>query len=73
MMLNYYIFALGSLVAGVICLFLSRSKQYFGRAGKILWCRPPAQKMTRSLKIWGYFFLITSGILILALLFEGTR
>jgi hypothetical protein len=29
--------------------------------------------MTRSLKIWGYFLLFTSGILILALVFEGAR
>ena len=71
-MLGYYIFALGSLLAGAICLFLSRSRQYFGRVEKS-YGEAAAQKMTRSLKIWGYFFLITSGILILALLFEGTR
>jgi len=30
-----------------------------------------ANKVTRSLRIWGYFFLIAAGILIIALLFEG--
>jgi len=70
-MLNY-IFALGSMLAGVICLFLSRSQQYFGRVEKS-YGEAAAQKMTRSLKLWGYFLLITSGILIMALVFEGGR
>lgn len=67
-----YIFALLSVLAGVICLFLSRSQAYFGIVKKS-YGEAAAQKMIHSLKIWGYFFLIASGILILALLFEGTR
>jgi len=67
-----YIFALGSMLAGVICLFLARSQPYFGRVEKS-YGEAAAQKMTRSLKMWGYFLLITSGILILALVFEGGR
>jgi len=68
----HYIFGLGSLVAGLICLFLSRSKKYYGSIEK-KYGEAAAQKMTRSLKIWGFFFLITSGILILTLSFEGAR
>jgi len=71
-MLNYYIFALFSLLAGVICLSLSRSKQYLGRVEKS-YGEAAAQKLARSLRLWGYFLLITSGILILALVFEGAR
>jgi hypothetical protein len=67
-----YIFALVSVLAGVICLFLSRSQAYFGRVEKS-YGEAAAQKMTRSLKMWGYFFLITSGILIVALVLEGGR
>jgi hypothetical protein len=66
------IFALGSVLAGVICLFLSRSPAYFGRVEKS-YGEAATQKMTRSLKMWGYFFLITSGILIMALVLEGGR
>lgn len=70
-MLNY-LFAFGSLLVASICLFLSRNKKYSARIeGK--YGEPAAQKLTRSLRIWGYFFLITSGLLILALFFEGTR
>ncbi len=71
-MLNYYIFAICSFLAGLVCLVLSRSQRYFGRLEKS-YGQAPAQKMTRSLKIWGYFFLIASGILILALLLESAR
>jgi hypothetical protein len=71
-MLGYYIFALASLLAGAICLFLARSQAYFGRVEKS-YGEAAAQKMTRSLKIWGYFFLVTSGILIIALVFGGGR
>lgn len=70
-MLNY-IFALGSLLVGLIVLFLSGSKKYYASLEK-KYGEAPAQKMTRSLKIWGFFFLITSGILILTLAFEGAR
>ena len=72
-MLNYYyLFALASIVAGIACLALGRSSRYYGSVGK-KYGEAAAQKMARSLKIWGYFFLITSGILILALVFEGAR
>ena len=71
-MLIYYLFALVSMLAGVVCLFLSRSQQYYGSVEK-KYGEAAAQKMARSLKIWGYFFLFTSGILILALVFEGAR
>jgi hypothetical protein len=71
-MLNYYMFALCSLLAGAICLFLSRSKRYFERVEKS-YGKAAAQKMTRSLRLWGYFLLTTSGVLILALIFEGAR
>ena len=71
-MLSYYLFALISMLAGVVCLFLARSRQYYGRVEK-KYGDAAAQKMVRSLKIWGYFFLITSGILILSLVFEGVR
>ena len=70
-MLNY-LFGLGSLLAGLICLFLPRSKKYYGSIEK-KYGEAAAQKMTKSLRIWGYFFLITSGILILTLAFEGAR
>ncbi len=71
-MLNYFIFALVSLAGGLICLFLSRSKPYYGRVEKS-YGQAAAQKMSRSLKMWGYFLIIASGLLILALWFEGTR
>jgi hypothetical protein len=67
-----YIFALGSLLVAVICIILSRNKQYFASIER-KYGEAAAQKLTSSLKIWGYFFLITSGILILALIFEGAR
>ncbi len=67
-----YILALGSLLVSFICLFLSGNKKYYGSIEK-KYGEAAAQKMTRSLKIWGFFFLITSGILILALSFEGAR
>lgn len=70
-MLNY-IFAIGSLLVGVICVFLSRNDKYYASVER-KYGQAAAQKMVRSLKIWGYFFLIASGILILALIFEGTR
>ena len=65
-----YILALGSLLVSFICLFLARSKKYYGSIEK-KYGEAAAQKLTRSLKIWGYFFLITSGLLILVLFFEG--
>ncbi len=71
-MLNYVIFALVSLAAGLIGLFLSRSKQYYAKLEKS-YGQAAAQKMSRSLKIWGYFLITASGLLILALWFEGTR
>jgi hypothetical protein len=71
-MVNYYIFALCSLLAGGICLFLSHYQRYFERVEKS-YGQAAAQKMTRSLKIWGYFLLSASGVLILALIFEGAR
>jgi hypothetical protein len=67
-----YILALGSLLVSFICLFLAGSKKYYGSIEK-KYGEAAAQKMTRSLRIWGYFFLITSGLLILALFFEGAR
>jgi hypothetical protein len=70
-MLNY-LFGIGSFLAGLICLCLSRSKKYYGYI-EPKYGEAAAQKMTRSLKIWGYFFLIASGLLILALFFEGAR
>jgi hypothetical protein len=71
-MLNYYLFALISILAGIVCLVLAKSSKYYGRVNQ-KYGEAAAQKMVRSLKIWGYFFLITSGILILALVFEGAR
>ena len=71
-MVNYYIFALCSLLAGVICLVLSRSTRYFARVEKS-YGQAAAQKMARSLRIWGYFLVITSSILIVALVFEVAR
>ncbi len=71
-MLIYYLFALISMLAGVVCLFLSRSSKYYGSVEQ-KYGEAAAQKMVRSLKIWGYFFLFTSGILILSLVFEGAR
>jgi hypothetical protein len=72
-MLNYYyLFALASILAGIVCLWLSKSSKYYGNIEK-KYGEVMAQKMARSLKIWGYFFLIASGLLILALLFEGAR
>lgn len=72
-MLNYsYFFALASILAGIVCLFLAKSSKYYGSVEK-KYGKPAAQKTVRSLKIWGYFFLITSVILILSLVFEGAR
>jgi hypothetical protein len=71
-MVNYYIFALCSLLAGAICLFFSRSKRYSERVEKS-YGEAAARKMTRSLRIWGYFLLTTSAVLILALIFERAR
>ncbi len=71
-MLNYMIFALASLAGGLICLFLSRSKSYYGRVEKS-YGQAAAEKLTRSLKIWAYFLIIGSGLLILALWFESAR
>ena len=72
-MLNYYyFFALASILAGIVCLVLSKSSKYYGSVEK-KYGEAAAQKMARSLKIWGYFFLIASGLLILALFFEGAR
>ena len=72
-MLNYYyLFALASILAGIVCLVLAKNSKYYGSVEK-KYGEAAAQKMARSLKIWGYFFLITSGILILALVFEGAR
>jgi hypothetical protein len=69
-MLNYF-FALASITAGIICLFLTKSKKFYdnieNKYGEF-----SASKLTRSLRIWGYFLLITAGILMLSLLFEGT-
>ena len=67
-----YIFAIGSLLVAGICLFLSRNNQYHASVER-KYGEAAAQKLTRSLRIWGYFFLITSGILILALIFERAR
>ncbi len=71
-MLNYYLFALISILAGIVCLVLAKSSKYYGRVEQ-KYGEAGAQKMTRSLRIWGYFFLITSGILILTLVFERAR
>ncbi len=72
-MLNYYyLFALISILAGIVCLVLARSSKYSDRVAKN-YGEAAAQKMARSLKIWGIFFLVTSGILILALVSEGAR
>jgi hypothetical protein len=67
-MLNYF-FALASIMIGIICLFLAKSKKYYknieNKYGEVA-----ANKVTNSLRIWGYFLLIAAGILIIALLFE---
>jgi hypothetical protein len=68
-MLNYF-FALASIMAGIICLFLSKSKKYYKNM-ETKYGEFAANKLTRSLRIWGYFLLIASCILIIALLFEG--
>jgi len=70
-MLNY-IFAIGSLLVAVICLFLSKNTPYYGSIEK-KYGEAAARRMAKSLKIWGYFFIVASGIMILALLFEGSR
>jgi hypothetical protein len=67
-----YILAFGSLLVALTALFLAGNKKYYGSVEK-KYGEAAAQKMTRSLKIWGYFFLLTSGLLILALIFEGAR
>ncbi len=67
-----YIIAIGSLLVGGICLFLSWNNRYYASIER-KYGEAAAQKMVRSLRIWGCFFLITSGILILALIFEGAR
>ncbi len=66
-MLNYYLFALVSLVAGLFCLGLSMNKKFFGNIDQ-KYGQAAAEKMTRSLKIWAYFLIIASGLLILSLL-----
>lgn len=70
-MLNY-IFAIGSLLVAGICLFLSRNTTYYASIER-KYGEAAAQKLTRSLKIWGIFLSITSGILILSLILEGNR
>ena len=67
-----YILALSSIVAGIVCLSLSRSAKYYGSIEK-KYGEAAARKMTNSLRNWGYFLLITSGVLILALVIEGAR
>jgi hypothetical protein len=71
-MLNYFLFAFVSVLAGIVCLVLAKSSKYYGSVER-KYGEAGAQKMTRSLRIWGYFFLITSGILILTLVFERAR
>jgi hypothetical protein len=70
-MLNY-IFGIGSLLVAGICLFLSRNTKYYASVER-KYGEAAAQKMTRSLRTWGYFFLITSGILIVVLFLERVR
>ncbi len=67
-----YLFALVSLLVALVCLFLSKNARYFANVER-KYGEAAAQKMTRSLKIWGYFLLITVGLLILALILEGAR
>jgi hypothetical protein len=70
-MLNYLV-ALGSMLVGLVCLFLSRSRKYFGNMeGK--YGEAAAQKVTRIFRNWSYFFLIAGAVLIVALSLEGLR
>ncbi len=71
-MLNYYLFALFSLVAGLFCLGLSLNKKFFGNIDQ-KYGQAAAQKVTRSLKIWAYFLIIASLMLVLTVIFEGAR
>ncbi len=68
----FYIFALVSVAAGLFCLGLSLNKKFFGTIDK-KYGQAAAQKMSRSLKLWGYFLIVASVLLILALLLEGAR
>ncbi len=65
-----YIFAIGSFLAGLICLGLSRTKKYLGNVEK-KYGGAAAQRLAKSLKLWGYFLLVASFLLVLALLWEG--
>jgi hypothetical protein len=68
----YYLFAFGSLLVGLACLFLSRNKKYFANLeGK--YGEAAVQKLTRSLKNWGYFFLFTSVVLLVSLSLQCLR
>ncbi len=49
-MLIYYLFALISMLAGVVCLFLSRSSKYYGSVEQ-KYGEAAAQKMVRSFRI----------------------
>jgi hypothetical protein len=62
---------MASIVAGIICLFLSKSNKFFKNIDN-KYGEAAANKLTSSLRIWGYFLLIAAGILIVSLLFEGT-
>jgi hypothetical protein len=69
-MFNYF-FAMASIVAGITCLFIAKSKKYFKYINN-KYGEAAANKLSSSLKFWGYFLLIAAGILIISLLFEGT-
>lgn len=65
-----YLFALASILIGIICLFLAKSKKYYANLER-KYGEFAANKVSRSLRIWGYFLLSAAGILLIALLFEG--
>jgi uncharacterized membrane protein YidH (DUF202 family) len=67
-MLNY-LFALASIIIGITCLFLSKSTKYYKNIEN-KYGEAAADKVTKSLKIWGYFLLVAAVILLIALLFE---
>jgi hypothetical protein len=64
-----YLVALASVMIGIICLFLAKSKKYYKNIEN-KYGEAAANKLTNSLRIWGYFLLIGAGVLIIALLFE---
>ena len=67
-----YIFAIVSFAVGIFCLTLSKNRKYFATV-ESKYGQPAAEKVVRSLRIWGIFFLVASGILMLSLALEGGR